>query len=642
MKRFLIYMIGLMLVSFLGTEESAAQRTGFPVSIMNTALAEDGDALVRLEEMTYTVHNAGRATERVRRVITVLAPEGRDQGQQPVFYGDFREIKKFSAELMDETGKTIRKLKKRDFGDYSYIEGGNLYTNSRVRVAELYHDSYPYTVAFDYTVEHDGLAGWPTWYPQRSEVPVEEATFTLSAPQDLPVRYVVDGIDAAPDSSVSNGVHTYTWALADLPAYELEPFGPSFEEQVPVVYTASSHFEIEGTKGDMSSWTTFGHWYNMLNSGRATLPHATAEKVRALVADLPTTYAKAERLYAYLQEKTRYISVQLGIGGWQTYDAIYVDERGYGDCKALVNYMMALLQAADITAYPALVRAGYQERDPLPDFPCNTFNHVILYLPMDGETPPVWLECTSQTQAFGRLGAFTEDRNVLLITPEGGQLMRTPASAAEDNRQVRTAKVQLDINGNGTAEVSTAYYGNYQDRIRGSFEQATGRDRDQWLRYTIDIPSFDIQRVDFSDFDDGGTELAIPVALTLPKYASKTGRRLFLKPNLMEQWSIVPEANDTRTQPMVFPYPTQDLDTIHYVLPPGYQIEANMEPVELDAGFAYYRAEVVLGEDGTLVYHRELTMRDKHIPADQYEAFRTFLATVARTDRAQIVLVKST
>ena len=44
-------------------------------------------------------------------------------------------------------------------------------------------------------------------------------------------------------------------------------------------------------------------------------------EILKLIEGASTNLEKIEILYRYLQENTRYVSVQLGIGGWQTFDA---------------------------------------------------------------------------------------------------------------------------------------------------------------------------------------------------------------------------------------------------------------------------------------------------------------------------------
>jgi len=52
------------------------------------------------------------------------------------------------------------------------------------------------------------------------------------------------------------------------------------------------------------------------------------------------------------------VSIQIGIGGWQPFDASTVQRLSYGDCKALANYMKTLLEAVGLSANYCLVNAG--------------------------------------------------------------------------------------------------------------------------------------------------------------------------------------------------------------------------------------------------------------------------------------------
>ena len=153
---------------------------------------------------------------------------------------------------------------------------------------------------------------------------------------------------------------------------------------------------------------------------------------------------KAKIVYAFMQNKTRYISVQVGIGGWEPIAANKVDAVGYGDCKGLTNYTKALLDAVGVTSYYTVVFAQ-DRRDIDKEFASLQGNHVILNIPNKGKD--VWLECTSQTTPFGFLGDFTDDRNVLVITPEGGIIKRTPKYINKDNLQTINADITLKENG---------------------------------------------------------------------------------------------------------------------------------------------------------------------------------------------------
>ena len=632
-------MLVVVLASMLTVASPARAQTGEPFAVtpLQLLLAGDGSVLVRLDDRRFVASGPGRAVETVRRVVTVLNADGREGGRFGVSYDRLRRLKRFSGQLRDVSGKVVRKLKKDDQEDYSAIAGYSLYDDLRVRTAAFYHDAYPYTVEFEYELEYDGLVHWPVWYPQEDGAAVELSRFEIDAPAALQVRYEVRGMDLQPEVTRAGARQTLRWTVQALPPFEKEPFGPSAGEQAASVHTAADRFEVEGTRGETTSWEAFGRWYHGLSDGRQKLPAEVLAEVRALVADAPDAREKARRLYAYLQERTRYVSIQLGLGGWQPFDAQYVHTRGYGDCKALTNYMQALLRAVDVAAYPALIRSGVNRPEVLAELPGSQFNHVVLFVPLGADT--LWLENTSQTIPFGHLGADNEDRYALVVRPGGGELVRTPRSRAHDNLQLRRGRVVLTATGDATADVQTTYAGNQQDRVRGALARRSGRDRTEWLHNTLALPSFEVVRADFDGVEAHAPEVRLPVSLRLPRYAAKTGTRLFFRPCLMDAWTVVPPAVEARTQPVrTAAYAFADFDTLDYVLPGRYRVEAMPEPVAIETPFGRYEASIALQDDGTLAYRRRFEITETKLPPEHYDAFRDFLRQVAQADRAQVVL----
>lgn len=622
----------------------------FAVSSIDIGLLSGADAVVRLDAVHFAVEGPGEAVLRVRRVVTVMNEDGREAGRQVVHYDKLRRLKKLEARLRDKNGHVIHEQKERDQEDRSAISGFSLYEDNRVRIAKLYHDDYPYTVDFSYEVEYEGVVGWPSWVPREKDRPVEHTELVIEAEAGTPVRYAAYGMDddlpAEPRVNERKGQTQYRWAATMLPAHEPEPYAPAGYAQAGIVYTAPATFEVEGERGDMRSWAALGAWYEHLAAGRAELPPEAAREVEALVAGASSTQEKVRRLYAYMQARTRYVSIQLGLGGWQPFDAAYVHARSYGDCKALVNYMKALLRTAGIESYPAFIRHGERAPEVPADFSSHQFNHVILAVPVeqgaDGEERFLWLECTSQTIPFGHIGAGNENRFALLVKPGASRLVRTPRSAAKANRQTRRARVELAADGNATAEVRTTYTGNQQDRVRHALARRSDRDRREWLRSAIDLPAFDVISADFSSTDEGAPAINLPVQLQLPRYASSTGSRLFVPLNLMERWSHVPpHPEEPRTQPIhFFLYAFADADTVTYMPPDGYTVEAMPDPVHIETDFAHYEARVAAHADGTFTYTRRFEATEPVLPASAYDAFRNFLHRVAQADRAQLVLVQ--
>lgn len=595
-------------------------------------------AIVRAYEQTFDIDGPGRATETVRRVVTVFNLAGQDAAKDVVYYDGIQRLDEARAVLYDHAGKVVRERRGRDFVDTAISDGFSLYTDNRVRVVDVQDGRYPYTVEITYRIKHHGLIAWPTWIVQPEGLPTEQSRFQVSAPLGMPVRIRPQGNTPEPTVATVTGKRVYTWEAAMRPAFTPEPSGPTWLRQADLVDLAPEAFEIGGVRGSMATWEDFGRFYGQLGTGRRVLPDAAKADVAQTVAGAENDREKVERLYRYMQARTRYVSVQLGLGGWQPFDAQYVHQRSYGDCKALVNYLQALLAEANIPSFPALVRAGAAASPIHTDFPKNAFNHVILAVPLARDT--VWLEATSQTAPFNHLGSFTEDRDVLLVTPEGGRLARTPASRAADNLQRRTGTLTLTADGTLAGDLALAYTGNQRDRVRNALVDASPQRRTEWLHDQFDGTSALLDQIVFPDFAAASDTLRLGMRAGLRRYASITGRRLFV-PLAMERWGFVPDAMTTeRTQPVVVAtYPFEDRDSLAITLPEGYRVEAAAPPVALDTPFGSYRLEATV--DGTaLRITRRLVLSKTRLDASDFTSYRTFLERVAAADRTRLVLVR--
>src|SRR5690606_37229736 len=234
----------------------------------------------------------------------------------------------------------------------------------------------------------------------------------ISSP-DYNVRFKAFNYTGKPLITEEKNKKIMTWSAKDMPAITRESFSPLWHELTTYVVFGPTDFQVDEYKGNMKDWQDFGKFVYSLMEGRDVLPDNVKQKVHAIANAVQDPKEKVARLYEYMQSNTRYISIQLGIGGWQPFPAKDVAEKGYGDCKALTNYMYSILKEVGISSYYSLIRAGENANYITEDFPSSQFNHVILSVQVQGDT--IWLECTSQTMPAGYLGDFTSDRPALMI-----------------------------------------------------------------------------------------------------------------------------------------------------------------------------------------------------------------------------------
>lgn len=617
------------------------QSQSYAVSSISEEMKKDAYAVVRKEVTSINAESQNRSIMEVNKVITVLETKGLSIAAIGIPYDKFDKVIEISGMIYNKDGKLVKRIKAKEFGDISY-SASSLATDTRLRIYQPSPDSkvgMPFTIEYNYKIYTKGLFSFPRWIPLDDEnLSIEFASLELFVPHRDFINHRSQNIDEKVEISQTNGATRYRWTISDLKPFEREPMSPSFFQQVPMVHLAPKSFNIQGFQGDANNWNNLGSFFYDLNDNRQSLPEELKTKVEELTAGLDDPLDKAKVLYEFMQNNTRYVSIQLGIGGWQTFEAEYVYTNGYGDCKALSNYMKSMLQHVNVPSYTVLVYAGGDKPDIVPDFPANQFNHMILCIPQAKDT--TWLECTSSVSPFGYLGDFTEDRHVLLLTPEGGRLVKTPGTTAEMNQQFRNTEVFLEKDGSAKVDVNNISTGFQQSRWRYLGEESSERDQEKFLRKSIQASSFVLNDYQFTDWP--GTEIPtyqVQYQIDATNWAKSSGPRLFLTPNVLERRQSVPEKNADRTQSILLQYAYLDRDTVTYHLPNGYEVESlNREPTEIKTIFGTYRASVQVKDPNTLIYYRELKIEKMELPPSYYEKLRDFFKEINQADRMQVVL----
>ncbi len=609
-----------------------------PVSLIPDSIRQGADAVVRFSGTVMTVRSEKDISFHEHLIITVLNKNGLSQAVFRELYNKTIRLNHFRGALYDASGKRTEKISSSDLKDVTATTGGTLYQDDRIKIYVPDADDFPFTVEYEYDTDLKGTVMYPAWKPQDSYYQgVERSLLKIVAREDILPRYDSRRLEA-PERSSSEGYQILQWKAENLPPLHPEPLSVSLRDRVPVLYLAPRSFYYEHSAGDMSSWKSIAQWISGLNKGRRDLPAATRTKIAALTAPLGSTEEKARAVYRYMQQHTRYVSVQLGIGGYQPYPASYVDEKGYGDCKALCNYTCALMEAAGVDARYVLVKAGSNAGDILTDFPSNQFNHVIVSIPAGKDT--FWLECTSQTQPFGFLGSFTADRHALMIGDDDGIIVRTPSYDESENIQYRRAVVDISGNGSATAVVHTEYGGLQYENVEEAL-LLRGEELKKWYYNNLDIPNFVISEVTLQSNTSG----ALPVAeenaqVLLKRYMTLQGNKAFLPLNLMNKLDFIPKQTGPRQSDIYLYYPFTDIDTIVWNLPQGYVMQYGPKPVHITTPFGEYHSRIETGPGGVITYVRRVTMKKGRYPKEMMGELTDFRKKIAHADRQKVLLKK--
>lgn len=629
----------LFYIFFITSYLLSAQNQNYSVGTIDEGLLKNADAVVRLDETIVTLEAFNFMQISSKRAVTVLNENGQKHVDAYAFYDNNSKIKDLSVIIYNSDGKEIKKVKEKDFIDQSASGDGTLYSDSRIKFLRYTPVSYPYTIVFEHNYTTADTAFIPTrYFLDGYRVSVENSKFIFENQNKVPFRKKEQNL-VSYNVLIENNGNQLKYSVSNLKAIEAEDFSPELRDFTPSVKFALEKFHLKGVDGNAKTWDEFGKWiYNALLNGQATLDESAISKVKTLVEGVQEPKEKVKIVYEYVQNNTRYISVQLGIGGWQPISAEEVDRVKYGDCKGLTNYTMALLKAVGVESFYTVVYADASQRSLDVDFPSLQGNHVFLNVPLADDE--IWLECTSQVVPVDYLGTFTDNRYVLKVTPNGGELVKSKIYKDEQNGQFSKADITIFDDNTVSVDVKISSNGTqYDQKFRLPFKDNQEREK-YYKEYWDYINDISLKNISFNN-DKDVIEMKETISLSSTSYLSKAGEKVLFAPNMLNRNSFVPKRYRNRKHDIIVKRGYLDEDEFKITLPDNYKIETLISPVNIVTEFGEYSSSIEKINENQLLYKRKLLIKSGTYPADKYEDFRGFRKKVARTDNSKIVLIKT-
>lgn len=615
-----------------------SQNVDYSSLTIPKTLSNHSNAVIRKNDVVVTLNSPSEMTVEIHRIITVLNKEGNKHIDAYAHYDNNIKIKSINALIFDANGKQIKKIRKNDFVDVSAVDGGTLYSDSRLKFLSYTPVSYPYTVDFTCKTETNNTAFIKSFTPLEGYyISTENSTYTLNYPSEINLRQKEENLENL-EIEINKTANQFFYKATNVKALKPEQHSPALNKIIPKVLFASDKFALTGKETQADNWSDFGKWiYHDLVKDASDLSPETIAYVKNLVKDEANNIEKAKKIYEYVQSKTRYISVQIGIGGWKPFKASEVDKLGYGDCKGLTNYTMSLLKAVDVESFYTVLYAGKNQRNIDKDFVSMQGNHVILTIP--SEEGDIWLECTSQKSPFAFIGGFTDDRDVLVVKPDGGEIKHTKKYTSDENIQTIKGKYELLENGAITAKAKVVSCGVQYDQ-KYWLQSETSRDLDlhykkRWNyinNFSIDALKIDNNKED-AKFEEN-------VSFNATNYSKIIGDRMLFSVNVLNRETYIPNRYRNRKLPVKIHRGYKDVDEVEIKLPKGYKVEAIPEAVIVESEFGIYTSRIEKKDASTLVYNRVLKTKDGEFSKEQYEDFRDFYKTIVKSDNLKVALIK--
>ncbi len=532
----------------------------------------------------------GSARTITRQTVKVFNERGRDdQGEVTIPYSaDIEKVRVIHARTIKPDG-TIVNVKPTDIVDQA-LSGDGEYSDARALRFSMPAIEPDSIVDYEYetTQKASHMPGqwWSRWYFQSGTDPVVLSKLTVKIPKSLtlkeqikntPVKAVVTDADGGKSS-------LYTWAAKNVDALEPEPMMPSADNVLPTLQVST-----------LSSWQGIADWYTGLAKDRSVATPEIKTLTATVTKGKTTPEEKAKAIFYYVEEKTRYVAKELGIGAYQPRSASEVCENKLGDCKDMATLLVAMLREAGVTAHPVLLRAGDKDKtsDDLPS--PGAFNHAICLAEIDGKK--FWLDATAQVCAWGQIPGGDRGVEAFVIRDGKGEFEVIPTGGPEDNRTDQNVQITLKPDGSATGKVAIAGTGDVDMGLRATLTYLPENKMRPFMESLAQRIGPNAKIVDYKTTNprDKDTPVKISMTVDFPSWATKSGDILVFKAR-PEQTSGSASSpfrdDDMRTMSVYQPSAAMGVSLLEVTLPTGFGVLSLPAATEVKSDLGKYERKV--------------------------------------------------
>ncbi len=574
----------------------------------------------------FQMKNVSYGTYTVYGKIRINKESAETAGMIRIFTDNDRTLSSFSATVTNSAGKVIKKLHRQDL-------------ESRALALELADDAFvyyymplapvPYIVEYEYTLTYKrGVPAFPSYFPVIEEnVRLVKGEYSVEVPSGTKIQHA-GTVD--PEVKKEDSKDIYVWRFNDYQGFSDEDLMPPVREIVPHVSASPVSFMFSKVEGKQGSWEDIGLWLYDLQKDTRDLTEQDKVKIREMTSGCKNTFDKVKILYEYLRKTTRYVSIQLGIGGYKPFQASTVARTGFGDCKGLSNYMKAMLEVAGVESDYFILNTNRADLDKGYSS-VGSMNHAMLAVPlkdggvMQGDT--LWVECTNPVLPLGYRHDDVAGHQVLLVKNSGGDFIRCPKY--EDSVSRLENKVRLFVWSTGDATVNVcqkAYLDFVESRLRlyDLDEKKKSESVARNIVVTSNNPKIISIKDNFQDYPVKGRgfvpEMITDYSVECRKYAESNGDRLFIPMTPLRRG--VNWQRGTRKNDIYIEIGSTYLDSIEINVPINYEPESLPKSVNMDCAFASFSSDIKT-EGSKVIVVLKTVFKAGRYPKESYSDYKT-------------------
>lgn len=614
------------------------KKIDYSVASLPSAFIENADRVVVNRKENHQILSQTVIKQNFSEINFVKNEDGLSEVNRSIVYDKLSKVKNLEFKIYNAQGELVKTFKEKDFTDTSLADGFSILTDNRMKNLNLNYFNYPFFTKFDYETEEANTIALPSFIPLKSpEEKLLSASYQLHYPAGFTINKNETNLKEY-NIAKTETANTISYEVSNVSAPEYEDLNIDYINVLPIVRFSNNTFALGNVKGVANNWNEFGVWYheNFLK-GLNQLSEATVVKMKELTKEAKTDIDKARIIFDYVQNNTRYISIQVGIGGWKPFPAKEVDRLGYGDCKALTNYTKSLLEAVGVTSYYTIIHAS----DKIVNIEEKNIslqgNHIILTVPT--KEGNIFLECTSQKIPFGHLSTSTDNRKALAIRPDGAFFVNTNSNNENENVLEASFKVNLNNMQRVKTNVSFTNKGSFYNNIY----YLNTNDKDEVAKYLKDFFTT-LKNLSIVDYQAKNNKenyvFSEEIQLDSDFVGAKTGNDYLVSVNPFFSIARVPQKYSNRKTGFTINRGKSYNITTEFTIPEGYTISFKPEIKKLDTKFGSYVVKM-FQEGKNLKINQKFVVKSGKYLKEDYSAYYQFLMDVSLNNSSKFIVSKT-
>jgi len=580
----------------------------------------DATSAVLYRSADYQISEKFKCKIQVRVAYQVLTPAGQSEVVLSEAGSKSLSVSNISGWNILPDGR-IFELQKSDIFKVGIFEDYAYYGDSFNIVAVPQKIETGSIVAYEYDLEESGLSSLFQEFTVQVQRPVVFTSINFSVPKGWQLKVTGNNLGPIKIEESVEGLHL---TARDLPYQPAEPFMPPWSYLARRIFVVAVDPNPQNPSS-IRSWQDVANWYRSLIQDAGNRDTDLTRATQTLIRNYKTPGEKIEAISRFVQEKIRYVAVELGKGAYQPRAAAETFVNRYGDCKDKSLLLCTMLNSAGIEAIPALaITAGViKEELPTP----SQFNHVIVAIPgqaLDGDYTAeqafvanwLFIDPTDPAIQVGDLPNSLQGSHVLPVCAAGAELVELPYGEANHFAREFSADANLRTDGSLSATVAIKSFGNIAQEARYTNQFLT---LDEQIENWQDFLSATIPNARISDFTagDAADTSWVRFRITGSDLLLKNGDYLLLKTDFFNEPYHPKLAAAERHHPIWLGGPRERLYQITWRLPSGWSAEPADYQIKNDNPFLRLDCSVRFKDD-SIVYRYEFERSGYSLKKEDY------------------------